>query len=89
MQSTGSERRGLIILLAIIALLIIAAVIYGRAPRTENSATGTGTVKVRTVDTVRDTTAAAKKTGKKKKETKKTSTKQYRERDFFNETVPR
>lgn len=89
MQSTGPERRGLITLLTIIALLIIAAVIYGRSPRKESSVSDTKTPSVYTVGTARDTTVATKKTGKKKKTAKQAPVKQYRERDFYNETVPR
>lgn len=92
MESTGSERRGLIILLSIIGLIIIAALISGIMSRTDkaynpgvpaDSSVSIHEIKYRQ----RPDTDVVKKKRHKTKKTKNKSEREYRQRDFYGETV--
>lgn len=92
MESTGSERRGLIILLSIIGLIIIGALISGIMSRTDkaynpdvpaNSSVSIHEIKYRQ----RPDTSVVKKKRHKTQKTKNKGEREYRQRDFHGETV--
>lgn len=95
MESTGSERRGLIILLSIIGLIIIAALISGIMSRTDrtdkaynpgvpaDSSVSIHEIKYRE----RPDTGVVKKKRRKTGKTKNKIEREYRQRDFYGETV--
>lgn len=91
MESTGSERRGLIILLSIIGLLIIAAIVSGTRSRTDRSAAMTypeSSVRIHKIKSRQSPDSGnVKKNRRRAKTTKDKSEREYRQRDFYGETV--
>ena len=91
MESTGSERRGLIILLSIIGLLIIAAIVSGIRSRTDRSAAMTypeSSVRIHKIKSSQSPDSGnVKKNRRRAKTTKDKSEREYRQRDFYGETV--
>lgn len=91
MESTGSERRGLIILLSIIGLLIIAAIVSGIRSRTDRSAAMTypeSSVRIHEIKSRQNPDSGkVKKKRRRAKTTKDKSEREYRQRDFYGETV--
>lgn len=97
MQSTGSERRGLIVLLSIIAILIVTALLTGffrsrgaTAIVPSDTSIVITTVRPKQPSNRTDTTATTKR--RRRTSTKPASARserQYRQRDFYEETLDR
>lgn len=90
MESTGSERRGLIILLSIIGLLIIAAFVSGIRSRNKSAAMTypESSVRIHEIKSRQSPDSGnVKKKRRRAKTTKDKSEREYRQRDFYGETV--
>lgn len=97
MQSTGAERRGLIVLLSIIAILIVTALLTGffRSRGSDSDMPSETSVKVipANPDETRRRTANATDSTKRPRAAAKPARprnqRQYRQRDFYEETLDR
>lgn len=91
MESTGSERRGLIILLSIIGLIIIAALISGIMSRTDKAynpgVPADSSVSIHEIKYRQPDTGMVKKKWHKTQKAKNKGEREYRQRNFYGETV--